>query len=213
MSFLFPADSDQDHCKQIVVKDNGSRSVCVPLQIEGVPVYGLVDTGADITIIGAQLFKKIAAVAMLKKRNFRTADKTPHGYDRRPFELHGRMELTLSFDGKEMKTMVYIKMDAADQLLLSEGVCRQLGIVTYHPSIQDWKGGQLKKLRGGRKRARAPQSKAQVPTVHVRTTRVRTFLSYSCCASTSRVRCSEQTIPAKIKSSLGTSSLSDEGVM
>ena len=48
----------QDHCKQIVVKDNGSHSVCVPLQIEGVPVYGLVDTGADITIIGVQLFKK-----------------------------------------------------------------------------------------------------------------------------------------------------------
>ena len=201
MSFLFSDDSDQDHCKQIVVKDNGSRSVCVPLQI-GVPVYGLVDTGADITIIGAQLLKKIAAVAKLKKRNFKTADKTPHGYDRRPFELHGRMELTLSFDGKEMKTMVYIKMDAADQLLLSEGVCRQLGIVTYHPSIQDWKGGRLR----GRKRARAPKSKAQVPIVRIRNN-TSTSLSYSCCASTSRVRCSEQTIPAKIKSSLGTSSL------
>ena len=34
-----------------------------------------------------------------------------------------------------MKTMVYIKMDASDQLLLSEGVCRQLGIVMYHPSL------------------------------------------------------------------------------
>ena len=27
-------------------------------------------------------------------------------------------------------------MDAANQLLLSEGVCRQLGIVTYHPALQ-----------------------------------------------------------------------------
>lgn len=27
-------------------------------------------------------------------------------------------------------------MDAQEQLLLSEGVCRQLGIVTYHPSIE-----------------------------------------------------------------------------
>ena len=26
-------------------------------------------------------------------------------------------------------------MDAADQLLLSEGVCCQLGIVSYHPSL------------------------------------------------------------------------------
>ena len=27
-------------------------------------------------------------------------------------------------------------MDATDQLLLSEGVCQQLGIVTYHSSLQ-----------------------------------------------------------------------------
>ena len=34
-----------------------------------------------------------------------------------------------------MLTPIYLKMDAHDSLLLSEGVCRQLGIVTYHPSI------------------------------------------------------------------------------
>ena len=34
-----------------------------------------------------------------------------------------------------MKTSVYIKMDAQEPLLLSEGVCRQLGIITYHPSL------------------------------------------------------------------------------
>ena len=48
-------------------------------------------------------------------------------------------------------------------------VCRQLGILTYHPDVQVW--------RGGRKRVRAPPPppKAQVPTVRVRllqTTRV-----------------------------------------
>ena len=31
---------------------------------------------------------------------------------------------------------MYVKMDAQEQLLLSEGVCRQLGIVMYHPSIE-----------------------------------------------------------------------------
>ena len=35
-----------------------------------------------------------------------------------------------------MKTMVYVKMDATEQLLLGEGVCRQLGIVTYHPDVK-----------------------------------------------------------------------------
>ena len=44
-----------------------------------------------------------------------------------------------------MKIVVYIKMDARDQLLLSEGVCRQLGLVMYHPNVQVWHGGKDKK--------------------------------------------------------------------
>ena len=35
-----------------------------------------------------------------------------------------------------MRTPVYIKMDAHDSLLLSEGVCCQLGIVMYHPEVE-----------------------------------------------------------------------------
>ena len=73
MSFLFSDDSDQDHCKQIVVKDNGSRSVCMPLQMEGVPVYGLVDTGADITIIGAQLFKKNSCCSQAEEKELQNS--------------------------------------------------------------------------------------------------------------------------------------------
>ena len=34
-----------------------------------------------------------------------------------------------------MRTPVYIKMDAQEQLLLSEGVCSQLRLVTYHPEV------------------------------------------------------------------------------
>ena len=34
-----------------------------------------------------------------------------------------------------MQTLVYIKMDAADQQLLLEGVCKQLGIVTYYNQV------------------------------------------------------------------------------
>ena len=37
-----------------------------------------------------------------------------------------------------MTTTVYVKMDARDQLLLSEGVCSQLGILHYHPSVRPW---------------------------------------------------------------------------
>ena len=36
-----------------------------------------------------------------------------------------------------MVTPVYVKMDAHDQLLLSEGVCLQLDIVQYHPEVDE----------------------------------------------------------------------------
>lgn len=34
-----------------------------------------------------------------------------------------------------MRTTVYLKMDARDPLLLSEGVCHQLHIISYHPQV------------------------------------------------------------------------------
>ena len=37
--------------------------------------------------------------------------------------------------------LIYIKMDAHDQLLLSEGVCSQLGIWEYHKNV--WPGREL----------------------------------------------------------------------
>ena len=46
-------------------------------------MYGIVDTWADITIIGSKLFRKVAAVARLKK-DFREADKTLRNYDWQP---------------------------------------------------------------------------------------------------------------------------------
>lgn len=60
------------------------------------------------------------------------------------FKLDGRMELKVEFGDKTMKTVVYIKMDAREQLLLSEGVCRQLGLVMYHPDVQVWCGDKNK---------------------------------------------------------------------
>ena len=34
-----------------------------------------------------------------------------------------------------MRTPVYVKMDSKEQVLLSEGICRHLGIVTYHEAV------------------------------------------------------------------------------
>lgn len=58
-------------------------------------------------------------------------------YDHKPFALHGKIDLNITFNGKTMCTVVYIKMDSQDPLLLSEGVCRQLGIISYHQLVDD----------------------------------------------------------------------------
>ncbi|KAL5481622.1 hypothetical protein EMCRGX_G021819 [Ephydatia muelleri] len=132
----------QDGVRIIKVTDSGSKTHCVRLEVQKVPVYGIIDSGSDITIIGSSLFKRVAAVARLKKGSLMTADKTPRTYDQKTFSLDGRIDLELSFEGKSMKTPVYLKNDAHDQLLLSEGVCRQLGIITYHHLAEPWRGSK-----------------------------------------------------------------------
>ena len=154
--------SDEETVQQVRVTYQGGSAQCVRIQLQGVPVYGIIDSGADITIIEGELFRKVAIAAHLKKRDFRKADKILHTYDQKPFHLDGRMDLDISFDDKTMQAPVYVKMDAHDQLHLSEGVCRQLGILSYHQQVKQW--------RGGRKQApgRGQHSKAaKVPTVRV----------------------------------------------
>ena len=46
------------------------------------------------------------------------------------------MDLDITFNGKTMCTLVYIKMDAQDQLLLAEG---ELGMVSYHLEVETWR--------------------------------------------------------------------------
>ena len=128
------SESDGGDVKRIEVSDQGSHSQSVVVEIEGVPVRGVVDTGSDITIIGGHLFKHVATTARLRKRQFKPPDRLPRAYNHQPFRLDGRMDLRVSFGEKDMVTPIYVKMDAPDPLLLSEGVCRQLGIVCYASS-------------------------------------------------------------------------------
>ena len=128
--------SGGDEVKVVWVSDKGSKPQKAQVRIEGVPVDGLVDSGADITIIGGEAFKKVAAAAKLRKRDFKPPDKIPRTYNQQIFRVDGRMQLDVSFEDKSMKTWVYVKMNASEPLLLSEGVCRQLGIITYHPEVK-----------------------------------------------------------------------------
>ncbi len=79
------------------------------------------------------MLKKISTAVRLKKKDLRPADKSPRAYNRQLFTLDGRMDLEIAFGERAMTTPVYIKMKAHDPLLLSKGVCRQLGIITYYP--------------------------------------------------------------------------------
>ena len=135
---LSDSDGEESEVKLIQLQDKGSQPQCAQVIIGGVSAWGIVDSGADITIIGKELFKMIASVCKLKKKDFKKPDKIPKTYDRTPFSLNGRIELEITFEEKKMVTTVYVKMDAYDQLLLSEGVCRQLGILHYHPSVRPW---------------------------------------------------------------------------
>ena len=138
LDFLASSSSESEEdsdIRMVQLEDKGSHPMCARVCIQGVPAYSIVDTGADITIIGGELFKKVAAVARLKK-DFKEVDKTPRNYDWQPFSLHGRMDLDITFNDTAIKMPVYIKMDAHDQLLLSEGVCHQLGIIAYHADVE-----------------------------------------------------------------------------
>ncbi len=133
-------DEDEDRVNTVQLEDSGSVLKCVPLLVQGVPllvqgvpVTGLIDTGADLSIMGGELFKTVAVAAKLRKKDLHKVDKTPKTYDGKTFKLHGRLDLAIEFDSK---TPVYLKMDSPERFILSEGVCRQLGIVQYRTPMQ-----------------------------------------------------------------------------
>jgi len=135
LDILLSDSDDDDSISVVCVTDKGSQAKCVLVDVAGVPAQGLVDTGANITIMGPELFKRVTAVAGIPKKQFKQADKIPFTYDRRQFQLDGCLDPNVTFEQRSMCTPVYLKMDAHDDLLLSEGLCRQLGIVSYHPKV------------------------------------------------------------------------------
>ena len=107
---LYSDSSDDGSVKQVRVDDKGSHSQCAKIEVEGVPMFGIIDTGADITIMGGTMFRKVASAAKLRKSDFKRPDKQPKTYDQRTFILNGRMDLEIKFKDKVMKTAVYIKI-------------------------------------------------------------------------------------------------------
>jgi hypothetical protein len=140
-SYLLLSDSDSDsEVRRVRIADRGSKPQYADVQIENIPARGVIDSGSDITIMGGELFRHVATVARLRKSQLRKPNRVPKAYDGRTFTLDGMMDLDITFNGVTMKTPIYIKATASEQLLLGEGVCRQLRIISYHPDISDRKG-------------------------------------------------------------------------
>ena len=107
LDILYSSDEEKEAEVSVVeVRDHVSHPQCARVEIQGVPVFGVIDSGADITIIGGNLLRRVASVAkLLRKKDLKPADKVPRNYDQRPFTLHGRMDLDISFAGKTMTTL------------------------------------------------------------------------------------------------------------
>jgi len=160
------SDSEEEQVNLVQIQDKGSSAKGVVVQVQGVPAVGVVDSGSDITIMGAELFAKVAVTARLHKRDLKKADRIPRTYDHRTFSLDGRLDLDIKFDGKSLNTPVYVRKEAQDQLLLSEGVSRQLGIISYHRDVHPLQQ-LVKDPHTCSVRAKSEGLEAQVPLVRV----------------------------------------------
>ena len=81
------SDSDGDGLKIVTVADGGSQSQKAKVIVGGVPLSGIIDSGADITIMGGSAFKQVAVVAKLKKWDFKAPDEVPRTMIVRPSTL------------------------------------------------------------------------------------------------------------------------------
>ena len=78
----------------------------------------------------------MATKARLKKKKFHKPDTVPRNYNGKAFTLDGKMDLKISFQGKDMTTPVYIKMDAKDQLLSCMLATRHCSISSQCGSVE-----------------------------------------------------------------------------
>ena len=66
LDLLFSSDEESNAGVSTVwVQDKGSQPQCARVEIQGVPVYCVIDSGADITILGGNLLRKVATTVKL----------------------------------------------------------------------------------------------------------------------------------------------------
>lgn len=121
------------------VKNTGSKSQSVLVEIEGVPARGIVDTGSDITIIGGELFKHVATMARLQKQQLKPPDKSPLTYNQQPFSLDGRMDLCVSFGEKDILTPYISRWMHSISCCCQRGCADFWELLVFHDAVQSRK--------------------------------------------------------------------------
>ena len=84
-SYLHSDSEEEGRVRLVTIKDQGRKPQGARVLIRGVAAWGVVDSGADITIIGKELFKQVASVCKLKRRDFKKPDRIPKTYDQTTF--------------------------------------------------------------------------------------------------------------------------------
>ena len=99
-------------------------------------MYGIVDTEADITIIGGRLFKLVATKARFKKRNFHKPDTVPRNYDGKVFTLDGKMDLNCLKSTSAIKIATMKNMD--NFCLEGKPSCATTKLTLFAVSKDEW---------------------------------------------------------------------------
>lgn len=57
LQYLFSDSDDSDEVRQVRVYDKGSKPHCANINVQGVPMSSVINSGADITIMVGEMFK------------------------------------------------------------------------------------------------------------------------------------------------------------
>ena len=80
------------------------------------------------------MFKTVIAKTGLKKE-FKTVNKGAFTQNKQPI-VSGSQILASAMKINNLQYYLYVKMEEPNLLLLSEAVCKQLGVIHYYPSVK-----------------------------------------------------------------------------
>ena len=84
---------------------DGDSPQSATVNIEGVAVTGIIDTGPNITIISGDMFKTVIAKARLKKEEFKTVDNQALTYNKQHITLDGQVDTNISFEDNKFSLL------------------------------------------------------------------------------------------------------------